>query len=103
MANAIAAEIVDESFDGVGIVIKQLFPVEADEQVELIYHGLPIRGVVCSVTPPGEPNEARDPMGRAPAAGPSTAAVHGAGPSRTISFSPDCRRPAASSTKRATI
>ncbi|NLS90570.1 MAG: hypothetical protein GXX96_00100 [Planctomycetaceae bacterium] len=49
----IAAEIVDESFDGVGIAIKRLFPVEADEQVELIYHGLPIRGVVCSVTHQG--------------------------------------------------
>lgn len=49
----VPAEVVDESFDGVGIVIQRMFPVEANERVELIYHGLPIRGTVRSVLPQG--------------------------------------------------
>lgn len=50
----IAAEIVNESFDGVGLLIQQQFPIEANNGVELVYYGLPIRGVIRSVTPQGK-------------------------------------------------
>ncbi len=49
----IAVEIVDESFDGVGVLVKQQVEVEAGDSVELVYYGLPIRGVVRSLAPQG--------------------------------------------------
>jgi len=45
----IAAEVVDESFDGVGLVIAGVAPVAAHDDIELVYYGLPLRGTVRSV------------------------------------------------------
>lgn len=50
----IAAEIVDESYDGVGVVADERLDVQVDDTVELVYYGVPVRGVVRSVSQQGK-------------------------------------------------
>lgn len=49
----IAAEIVDESFDGVGVLVSQRLEFQVEDQIELVYYDVPVRGVVRSVSQQG--------------------------------------------------
>ena len=49
----IAAEIVDESYDGVGILVGGHVNLQVDDLIELIYYGVPVRAVVRSVSQQG--------------------------------------------------
>ena len=49
----IAAEIVDESYDGVGVLIRDQVDLQVDDMIELVYCGVPVRAVVRSVSQQG--------------------------------------------------
>ena len=49
----IAATIVDESFDGLGVLVPLGFQAEVNDPIELEYCGLPIRGLLRSVVHQG--------------------------------------------------
>lgn len=49
----IAAEVVDESVDGIGLLVGEPVDVQVDDQIELVYYDVPVRGVVRSVSQEG--------------------------------------------------
>ena len=49
----IAVEVVHESFDGLAVLVQREFHGEANDPIELVYRGLPLRGVIRSVTRQG--------------------------------------------------
>jgi hypothetical protein len=50
----IAAEIVDECYEGVGVLVNERLELQVDDPVELVYYGVPVRGVVRLVSQQGK-------------------------------------------------
>lgn len=50
----IAAEVVDESFDGIGVLAKGRLDLRVDDSIELTYYGVPVRGVIRSASQQGK-------------------------------------------------
>lgn len=49
----IIAEVVDESVDGIGLLVGLRVDLQVDDQIELLYYEVPVRGVVRSVSQEG--------------------------------------------------